>query len=205
MFIFDLDGTLSDPLPGITRAINYALEGHGRPALTQAEVAPYVGPPLDQTLLALSGGDAALVHELVNRYRECYRESCIENTVYEGVPAALEALKQRGVRLGVCTSKRTDFAEQILAHLGLRGLFEFVSGGDTGIEKWQQLHSLKTAGQLSGQAMMIGDRAVDIQAGQRNGLRTGGVLWGFGSRAELEGAGPDVLFTDPGEWLTRAG
>lgn len=201
MLIFDLDGTISDPLPGIARAINYALEQHGFPLLKEEEVAPFVGPPLDQTLLKLSRGNHSLVTALVAAYRECYRESCIQNTVYDGVPETLAALQGRGVRMGICTSKRADFAETILKHLGLRDFFEFVSGGEIGTGKGLQLEALKSAGTLTPDAMMIGDRAVDVEAGKHNGLRTGGVLWGFGSREELDEAGPDMIFQTPGEWL----
>lgn len=201
MLIFDLDGTLSNPLEGIARAINHALERHSYPVLEHAQVAPYIGPPLEGTFRALTGGNRDLVLQLVASYRECYRESCIENTVYDGVPAALEALRLGGVPLGVCTSKRADFAERILEHLGLRHYFAFVSGGDIGIEKWQQLAALKASGTLAPDTVMIGDRAVDIQAGKRNGLRTGGVLWGFGDHAELSAEQPDALFRHPQEWV----
>ncbi|WP_205750460.1 HAD family hydrolase [Deinococcus fonticola] len=201
MLIFDLDGTISDPLPGIAQAINHALSEFGFPTLPEQDVAPFVGPPLDGTFLQLTGAGHPEVLELIATYRECYRDSCLQNTVYGGVPETLAALSSAGVRMGICTSKRADFAERILSHLGLRPHFEFVSGGDIGIHKWQQLEALQAAGTLQPHAMMIGDRAVDIEAGRRNGLRTGGVLWGFGSRAELEEAAPDVMFTQPDEWL----
>lgn len=201
MLIFDLDGTISDPLPGIAQAINHALSEFGYSTLAEQEVAPFVGPPMEGTFRHLTGAERPRVLELIASYRDCYRDSCTQNTVYEGVPETLESLAATGVRMGICTSKRADFAGRILEHLGLRQHFQFVSGGDIGVEKWQQLEALKAARMLQLHAMMIGDRAVDIEAGRRNGLRTGGVLWGFGSREELQGAGPDVIFQTPGEWL----
>lgn len=201
MLIFDLDGTISDPLPGIAQAINHALREAGFPPLRQEEVAPFIGPPLEGTFRLLTQAERPQVLELIASYRECYRESCLQNTVYEGIAEVLAALSAAGVRMGICTSKRADFAERILHHLGLRQHFSFVSGGDIGIEKWQQLQALKAAGTLERSSMMIGDRAVDIEAGRRNGLRTGGVVWGFGRPDELRQANPDIIFQSPREWL----
>lgn len=202
MLIFDLDGTISDPLEGMEKALNLAFVQHGFPELPTATIAEFIGPPLEGSFQKHLGADQQTSVALIASYREFFRETYILNAVYTGVPEALAALREKGVRMGVCTSKRTDFAELILRHLGLRDYFEFVSGGDIGVEKWQQLEALKAAGTLAPQAMMIGDRDVDILAGKRNGLRTGGVLWGFGSRAELEAAEPDVIFAHPSEWLS---
>ena len=92
-----------------------------------------------------------------------------------------------------------DFAEQILAMFGLRSHFAFVSGGDIGVRKHQQLEQLLANGAVTLDAVMIGDRATDIAAARTNGLRGVGVLWGHGSREELEGAGPERLLERPEE------
>ena len=75
---------------------------------------------------------------------------------------AAAALQAAGVRMGVCTSKRVDFAVQILRMFGLLDYFDFVDGGDTGISKSMQLQSLMTAGKVDEHAVMVGDRAIDI-------------------------------------------
>ncbi len=112
-----------------------------------------------------------------------------------------QQLRERGVTLGVCTTKRVDFAEQILALFGLREHFAFVSGGDIGVRKADQLRSLRAAGALGEAATMIGDRDIDILAAHANGLRAVGVLWGHGSAAELLAARPHLLLGAPGELL----
>ncbi len=201
--VFDLDGTLSDPLEGIGRSINYALEAQGFPLRPLAELARFVGPPLDATFRELTG-EPGRVAALVASYRERYGAiGYAENQLYTGIPAALAALGERHV-LGLCTSKRADFAEQILARFELRAHFAFVSGGDVGITKADQLRALLAAGTIDGDAIMIGDRAVDIEAARANGLAGCGVLWGFGSRAELEGARPRWLLALPAELATTA-
>ncbi len=64
-------------------------------------------------------------------------------------------------------------------------------GGDVGVKKSEQLAGLVKAGVIDKQAVMIGDRYVDIMAARSNGLRSIGVLWGFGSENELAAVGPD--------------
>ena len=128
-----------------------------------------------------------------------------ENVVYDGIPEALASLTTLGVTMGVCTSKRVDFAERILSMFGLRGHFAFVSGGDIGIPKSRQLRTLLADGAIDGQAVMIGDRAVDVTAARSNSLRAVGVLWGHGTREELDGAAPDDTLEWPSELTALPG
>jgi phosphoglycolate phosphatase len=198
--IFDLDGTLSDPFEGIARCYDHALAAHAYPLVPHAELAKLVGPPLDQCLRAV-GVRAAEIPAVVATYRSRYSShGFAENRVYDGIADALAAL---GGRMGVCTSKRVDFAERILERFDLRKHFAFVNGGDIGTTKAQQLAALLAAGTIDRDAMMIGDRAVDLEAAHVNGLASCGVLWGFGSRAELEAARPRYLAATPADLVQR--
>jgi len=196
--VFDLDGTISDPLLGILRSVNCALVAHGYSEVPRASVAALVGAPLDDVFRALVAEISdAQVRSLVANYRERYAEvGFAENSLYHGVREALLALSDQGVSLGICTTKRQDFAERILEHFGIRGHFLFVSGGDVGVRKAQQLADLRAAGSVLATSRMIGDRAVDISAARINGLSSVGVLWGYGSESELVRAGADMLLTE---------
>jgi phosphoglycolate phosphatase len=201
--VFDLDGTLSDPLVGIGRSINYALAHFGYAELPLAELAVHVGPPLDQTFSIITGvsGDAELIG-FVTKYRERYGQiGYSENVLYPDIPGVLQRLTQSGMKLGLCTSKRADFAEKILDLFGLTSYFSFISGGEIGRHKWQQLHALLEDGVITPSAVMVGDRSVDIVAAHRNGLDAAGVLWGHGSREELEAEQPRYLFSSPEDLL----
>lgn len=135
---------------------------------------------------------------LVAKYRERYRDvGYAENTLYPGIADALARLSSDGVHMGVCTSKRRDFAEQILELFGLRPHFNFVNGGDVGVGKGDQLRALLEQGTVRPTSTMIGDRAVDIEAARANGLAAVGVLWGYGTKAELLRVGPDRLLESP--------
>jgi phosphoglycolate phosphatase len=201
--LFDLDGTLSDPSVGIARCINHGLQALGYEPRPEPSLHRYIGPPLDETFRALTGRDEVThLADLVAAYRVRYAESgYAENTLYAGVPEALQALRQAGAVLGVVTSKRVDFAEQILELFGLRQHFAWVSGGEIGTPKWQQLRQLCEQGQVASSAVMIGDRDVDLQAAHRNSLRSAAVYWGFGSAEELQAEQPHHHCHAPADWL----
>lgn len=205
VIVFDLDGTLSDPLEGIGRSINHALARFGYREHALDSLARFIGPPLDETFPLLTGNhDPVRVRDLVASYRERYADvGYAENRLYDGIPAMLDVLRDSGAVLGVCTSKLPVFAERILVHFGLRDRFEFVSGGDIGLHKWQQLAELRAQGRVDGDAVMVGDRAIDIDAAHRNGLQACGVRWGFGSPGELESAAPRYLCSTPSDIVDR--
>jgi len=205
VIVFDLDGTLSDPLEGIGRSINHALARYGYAERPLDALADCIGPPLDETFPLLTGSnDTAHVRALVASYRERYADiGFAENVLYDGIPAMLDILRDSGAELGVCTSKLPIFAERILVHFGLRDRFAFVSGGDIGMHKWQQLAALRAQGCVDDDTVMVGDRAIDIDAAHRNGLHACGVTWGFGSQEELNSAAPRYLCTRPSEIVEK--
>jgi phosphoglycolate phosphatase len=88
---------------------------------------------------------------------------------------------------------------------GLHDYFLFVSGGDIGIHKWQQIERLLFEKQVTPSSLMLGDRAIDLIAAHKNGLQSAGVLWGYGSETELLAERPAYLFIEPNEWLQLLG
>jgi phosphoglycolate phosphatase len=204
LILFDLDGTISDPLEGIGRSINYALEHFGYEPLKHTELAQYVGPPLDETFKKITGNEAES-KPLVAKYRERYRDiGYRENKLYPGITEVLLELHKANVPIALCTAKRQDFAELILDMFGLTHYFQFINGGEIGLPKYQQIASLLSQGQVSKATLMIGDRAVDMIAAHKNGLEAGGVLWGYGSHAELLNEAPLYFFKSPSELIQIA-
>jgi phosphoglycolate phosphatase len=201
--MFDLDGTLSDPLEGIARSINYALSHFGHETLPVSAVGAFVGPPLDESFRTITGiRKDGKIRAFIAKYRECYFETGFaENTLYPGIREILAELSGRGAAMGICTSKRQDIAEKILTLFGIRHHFHFVSGGDVGIRKWQQIESLLAVKAIPHHCIMIGDRDVDLSAAHRNGIRSAGVLWGYGSVSELEACSPLWLLENPSDLL----
>ena len=201
--IFDLDGTISDPFVGISRCINYALESLRYDPVNPERIRSMIGPPLTEIfehfLGPLPGQD---MQDLVDKYRERYAMvGYAENEMYDDIPRIIAQLAGNGYRMGICTSKRADYAQRIVDMFRLTQHFAFVDGGDVGIEKRQQIASMVTNGLSASSSVMIGDRAIDVFAGKSNDVASVGVLWGFGERLELEEAAPDHLLETPADLL----
>jgi phosphoglycolate phosphatase len=198
---FDLDGTLTDPKPGITRSIQYALGRLDLPVPSEDELTWCIGPPLHASLSTLTGRDdlatAALAH-----YRERFSDvGLFENDVYPGIAALLATLSATGRRMFVATSKPAIYAERIVAHFELARHFERVFGSEldgTRVDKTDLLrHALDETGVAAGRCIMIGDRSHDIVGARNNAMTAIGVLYGYGSEDELRGAGAHHLCTEP--------
>lgn len=195
--LFDLDGTLTDPEVGITTCIAYGLERLGAKVPPQSELRDWIGAPLQATLFDHLGS-RALADRALAYYRERFvRTGMFENEPYDGMHEALAAVRARCDRLVVVTSKPTVFAEKIVRHFGMDGYFEAVHGSELDgrhTDKGELVaHVADRHGLDAGRSVMIGDRRYDIEAARRNGLKSLGVLWGFGSRDELESAGADAV------------
>jgi len=191
---FDLDGTLTDPKPGITRSIQYALQKLDHHTIpTEDELTWCIGPPLRASFVRILGGEDS-ADRAVSLYRERFSDiGLFENAVYDGIGEVLTTLSQSGQRLFVATSKPHVFATRIVEHFGLRHHFEHVFGSEldgTRVDKSDLLaYALKVAAVDPSKTLMIGDRSHDMVGAGNNGMKGIGVLYGYGSKDELIGAG----------------
>jgi phosphoglycolate phosphatase len=212
LLLFDLDGTLTDSRPGIVRSMRHALERLAAPCPGDEALALHIGGPLRAAFASLLGAaDAPLVERALALYRERYAGvGLYESRVYPGIPEALAGLAGH-CRLVVATQKDARLAEAIVEHFGLVRHLGGVYGTDGGrVEDKRQViaHLLQAERAAPAAALMIGDRAHDVQAAGASGVRTLGVLWGYGSAAELAGAGAAALCESPaalGACLARLG
>lgn len=199
----DLDGTLIDSAIGITRSIAYALEKVGHAPLPEAQLLGWIGPAL-RTSFAPLLGDAERVESAVAAYLERFEQvGWREHTIYPGIEAALTTLHGQGVRLCLVTAKNEPHARRILAHAPFGDLFDEIVGAtlDGSRSHKSQLiaEALHRTSATPGDAMMVGDRHLDIEGARHHGMASAGVLWGFGSEAELRAAGAGRLLRHPGE------
>lgn len=194
---FDLDGTLTDPAPGISACFLHSARAFGHTALTEADVRRYIGPPIREAFGEILGTrDVESIEEALRLYRERYSAvGLFENAVYPGVPEALARLCAAGHALSIVTSKATVYAERIVDHFGLRRFTPRVYGAELSGERSTkaELVALALAGEglAPQQACMIGDREHDVLGAKAHELATIAVTWGYGSRTELEAAGAD--------------
>jgi len=201
--VFDLDGTISDPFEGISKSINHALGSLGYETVSHESIRPMIGPPLHASFEVLVGEEnPATVSELVDKYRERYAAvGFAENVIYPNIPTTIAALAEMGYRMGVCTSKRADYATAIVEMFELEAHFDFIDGGGDGVNKTQQMKRLISRGLDANSSIMIGDRHFDILAARTNGIPSVGVTWGFAEENEFSNTAPDYIVDSPAELL----
>jgi len=211
--LWDLDGTLSDPGPGITASIRFALERLGYPVPSPGELSWAVGPSLRDSFARLAGTqDPAVLDRLVAAYRERFIPTgMFENTVYPGISDALAECAAAGQVLALATLKPAVFARRILRHFGLCAHFRRVVGsyldGRRGTKLQVVAEALRLLGADPRSAVMIGDRAADLEAAAACGMDAIGAGWGYAARGELEGAHPMAVCGSVGElrWVLGEG
>lgn len=232
-YLFDLDGTISQSEPGILNCIRYALDAAGLPEPPEAVLKTFIGPSLYDSFTGKCHVDHDQALWLVDKYRERYNViGLYETSIYDGIPETLKALKERGAKIGVATSKPTAPTEKILEKFDLAKYFDVVIGSNpdvTGSNKQvlitECLKRLKEGETMTQadreeivmiddsasegkiqthekEAVMIGDRMFDIDGGHACGIDTVGVLYGYGNREEFEKAGAEYIISRPEELLT---
>lgn len=203
--IFDLDGTLANTLDSIARFGNGTLEAFGLPAIPKEEYKKLVGNGAEKLMeRMLKRANASLSEEQRKAFRAEYdrryeSEPMKLVTAYPGLPALLEELKARGIRLGVVSNKPDNMTEFIVRAL-YGELLDAVHGQRPGVPvKPDPTAVLETARELGvspARTLYVGDSGVDMETGKNAGMDPCGVLWGFRGREELLSHGALFLAED---------
>ena len=195
---FDLDGTLSNTLEGVTNAAVYTFEKLGEPLSDKSVVRSFIGPPLQYSFEVLCGYPKGKADAAIEYFREYYEKSgWRECELFDGIKALLRELKAVGYKLAVATSKSEVFARPLLDMLGVGEFFDFVAGSDDSIGRSSKsdviVYALDALSISAQDALMIGDTKFDIEGANQTGLDSVGVLFGFGSRESLEREGATYI------------
>jgi len=204
--LFDLDGTVVDTVELIRTSFRYATRVVLGKELPDREIMAYVGQPLMDQMVQLSPEHARELYDVYRDYNHSRHDELIGS--FEGIEAALEALRAGGRRLGLVTSKSADTTAMAFRAVGLREHFDaVVTAGDTAAHKPSPeplLLCLRRLAEAEPQrpvdvaaAMYVGDSPFDILAGQAAGMATTAVTWGIFSREDLEAAGPTYVLERP--------
>lgn len=182
----DLDGTLTDPLLGVGLSVIHALEKLGLPAPELDELGWVIGPALIDSFARLGAKDP---EQALAFYRERYTtKGLFENDLYDGIPAALKALKDAGHVLHLATAKPHAYAVKVTAHFGLSRYLDHEFGPEldgTRNDKGELLaHALGILGHDAQNCVMVGDRRYDYAAAKAVGMPAVGVTWGYGNATE---------------------
>lgn len=198
--IFDLDGTLLDTIGDLAGAANWVCRENGWPEHTEEEIMAMVGHGIPNLISQFSPEDfrsEEAVARTLPLFSAYYGAHNMERTrPYEGVPALLEKLKGKGIRLAVFSNKAHDFSQVIVEHY-FPGVFQVIRGKMEGLPvKPDPAGTRLLLEQLEAKpesTLFVGDSSVDIRTGHNVGLRACGVSWGFRSRESLVKAGADFL------------
>ena len=200
IFLFDLDGTITDSALGITNSVMYALKKFGIEETDRTKsLKKFIGPPLTESMEKYYGMSEEEALLGVKYYREYYHDKGIyENRVYDGLEEVLKKINEAGKQAIVATSKPEKYAKIIMDHFHLTKYFACVAGmemdGGRGTKAQVITYALeKNDITDKSKVLMIGDREHDVVGAHENGLDCLGILYGFGSRKEFEEAGADYI------------
>ncbi len=192
---FDMDGTVSESAPGIIDSIIYALNLLGIEETDREKLKDFVGPPLLESFPKYYGIEGEQLMETVRNFQVYFREKGIwGNEMYPDIPQVLKSLKENGRRIVLATSKPELFAKEIIDRYKIGEYFDFVAGSvmdETRTLKHEVIeYAIENMG-ISDRSsiLMVGDRRFDVEGADKCGIDCMGVLYGYGTREELESAG----------------
>ena len=204
---FDLDGTLTDSMPGITKGVQYALKHYGIQVEDISALKPFVGPPLADSFKKYYHFSEKDADDAIYVFREYYDvKGWKDNAPFEGVEDMLKTLKNAGLDLYVATSKPETTAKRVLEYFHLAEYFRFIGGASLDESRVNKDDVIRYVLAENGigedekpSVIMVGDREHDVIGAKKTGLSVIGVLYGYGSREELRNAGADYLCGTPAE------
>lgn len=127
--LFDLDGTLTDSMEGITKSVQYALKKFNIKVNDLNDLCKFIGPPLNESFMEFYNFSEEDAAKGVDFYREYFAEKGIfENKPYENIDKLLKKLKAAGKILILATSKPEPYALRIMDHFNLSQYFDFIAG-----------------------------------------------------------------------------
>ena len=187
--VFDLDGTLLDTSEGIWRSVGYVIETMKLPAISDDVMRTFIGPPIQRSFARVYGLDEKEANAAADIFRNRYKDTDILLArPYDGIFEAIRSLSEAGVRSGVATYKRQDYAEKILVHFGFDKVCDVICGSDFD-GKLTKKDIIENAISRLGvtdkkRAVMVGDSDNDAIGAAEMGVDFIGVTYGFGFAAD---------------------
>ncbi len=200
--IFDLDGTISNPETGILNGYKYTFPRIGLATPDDATLRTLIGPPLRIVFENMYGLATDTANFAINTYRTYYNElgGAYENELYNGMKTLLEALHLQNRKLHIATHKGA-MTEQILQHFKIRNYFSQIQHYNEEKDittKEKMIELIMQAENISDKnnVLMIGDRHSDIEAAHYHQIGSIGVVYGFGTLAEIQQTKPTHIADD---------
>lgn len=205
--LFDLDGTLLDTLADIGDAANRALVANGFPAHPPDAYRYFVGDGIVMLMTrALPEGarEQKTIDTCLESLREAYRAGWnVKTRPYEGIPAMLDSLAERGLKMAVLSNKPQEFTRLCVDDLLSQWRFDPVFGKRDGVpRKPDPAGAMEIARHLGvepAEILYLGDTAIDMETARAAGMYGVGACWGFRPAEELLEGGARVLVKHPVE------
>ncbi len=206
--LFDLDGTLVDSVESIAMAGNKALHGVGLKEHPVDNYKYYAGDGVDMLIKRAlkDAGDISGEHfdKAYAIYKECFKEDCTYKVqAFDGIKEMLDQLKKQGIKIGVISNKPHLRTVDVVESIFGKGYFDIIAGQKEEVPKkpnpTSTLAAAKELGIRREECVYVGDTDVDMQTGNRAGMFTIGVLWGFRDEGELEKNNAQMIIKKPEE------
>lgn len=199
LFIFDLDGTLVDTSPGIMDSVRYVERSLGLSPVTEEQLRTFIGPPLEDSFARCYDPDPERVAEMVDCYRERYRESGVGNgTLYPGIPEILDSIAAVGAFSAVATLKHQSMTVLSLERFGLSSRFDAVAArDDSHPDKADLIRRVMETLHWTDPStvLMIGDSRYDGIGALSAGVDFAALTYGFGFSEPGSQEGLPTVFT----------
>ena len=205
--LFDFDGTIADTSEGIFDSFDYVKKTLGGRDIPRSEYDKMIGPPLAFSFREFFGFGEDEIERAIRTYRVEYeRAGLFKCKMYEGMKDVFSSLQKAGKSLFVATSKPEVYARKLMAHFGVSHFFSYIGGSDISEKRAKKSEVIEYVLSSSGvkdksRAVIVGDRLHDAQGAKEAGIDCIGVLFGFGSEAELKNAGVEKIAQTPADIL----
>ena len=204
--LFDLDGTLVNSIPDISRSVNQALMAHGLPTHDEKTCMYMVGNGARVLIERAVGEHQDMVDTVLDTYRSIYAEHCFDSShVYDGIHEMLDALLAAGYQLVVLSNKDDGDVKTVMQRYFPSTSFAILRGKLPGVpvkpDPASALNIVRELGLTPDEFWYLGDTPVDYQCSKNAGMHFIGVSYGFRTREEIAAAGAEIIVDTPQEAL----
>lgn len=197
----DFDGTLMNTSEGVWNGFYAVMDFYGMEHPGLDVMSTVIGPPLGESFKRVLGVGPDRFEEALKVYRDYYTpKGLYECHLYDGIIDLLKAIKDSGRKLFVATSKPEPYAVELLKQHGIYEYFDYVCGSDMAEKTAGKANIIRDAFRRGGLdpekdgILMVGDTKFDIAGAKETGIKSAGILWGFGSEESIREAGADYIY-----------
>lgn len=203
--VFDLDGTLINTIEDLGDAGNYTLKQFGKDKeWSYDEYKYFVGNGNRKLVERIFEGKLSEkeLDKAFNVFMEYYDKNKLNKTKpYDGIIDAIKEIKEKGIKVCVCTNKVQEAAIGILDYFFGENFFDVIVGQVDGVptkpNPTMAVKAVEQTGCKRSEALYFGDTNIDMQTANNAGIEAVGVTWGFRKFDELFKENPSVIIDEP--------